>query len=61
LGIATAWLPATGWAFHVGATRTGYLLGVPLILLAALVSITHICILSLIYNTLFRTRGLVRT
>ena len=60
-GIATVWLLATGWAFHVGAPLTGYLLGLPLILVAALVSITHICIPSLIYNTLFRTRGLVRT
>lgn len=51
--IATVWLLGTGWAFHTGAQTVGYLLGVPLILVAALVSITHICIPSLIYNRLF--------
>ncbi len=55
-GIATVWLLATGWAFHVGALLTGYLLGVPLILVAAVVSITHFCIPSLIYNTWFKVR-----
>jgi hypothetical protein len=60
-GIATVWLLATGWAFHVGAPLTGYLLGVPLILVAALVSVTHICIPSLIYTALFRSRGLPHT
>lgn len=55
-GIATVWLLATGWAFHVGALLTGYLLGVPLILVAAIVSITHFCIPSLIYNTWFKVR-----
>ena len=51
-GIATVWLIGTGWAFHVGAQALGYLLGVPLILVAALVSVTHICIPSIIYNAL---------
>lgn len=55
-GIATAWLVATGWAFHAGATLAGYVLGVPLILVAV-VSFTHICIPSLIYNTLSRSRS----
>ena len=53
-GIASAWLAATGWAFHAGASTLGYALGVPLILVAALVSITNICIPSMIYNALFR-------
>lgn len=51
--IATVWLVGTGWAFHTGAQTVGYLLGVPLILVAALVSLTHICIPSIVYNTLF--------
>jgi hypothetical protein len=55
-GIATVWLIATGWAFHVGATTVGYALGIPLVLVAGLVSVTHFCIPSLIYNTLFRTQ-----
>ncbi|OGT56125.1 MAG: hypothetical protein A3E01_17835 [Gammaproteobacteria bacterium RIFCSPHIGHO2_12_FULL_63_22] len=56
-GIATVWLLVTGWAFYAGAPLVGYLLGAPLILVAALVSITHYCIPSLIYNTLFKARG----
>jgi hypothetical protein len=55
-GIATAWLVATGWLFHTGATTLGYALGIPLILVAGLVSVTHICIPSMIYNALFRPR-----
>ncbi len=56
-GIATAWLLATGWAFYVSAPLVGYLLGIALVLVAALVSVTHICIPSLIYNALFRANG----
>ncbi|MGH8106486.1 MAG: DUF4395 domain-containing protein [Arenimonas sp.] len=56
-GIATAWLIATGWAFHVGEPMIGYLLGVPLILVAALVSTTNICIPSMIYNALFKAKS----
>jgi hypothetical protein len=55
--VASAWLVGTGWAFHAGAVGPGYLLGIPLILVAALVSITHFCIPSLIYNTLFKSRA----
>ena len=51
--IATAWLIATGWAFHTGAITSGYVLGIPLMLVAGLVSITHICIPSLLYNMWF--------
>jgi len=56
-GIATAWLVATGWAFHVGSNTVGYALGIPLILVAGLVSVTHFCIPSLIYNALFGTKA----
>jgi hypothetical protein len=52
-GIATVWLLGTGWAFHIGAASVGQALGVLLILVAALVSITHFCIPSYIYNRLF--------
>lgn len=52
-GVATVWLIATGWAFHADAVIIGLALGVPLILVAGLVSFTHFCIPSLIYNTLF--------
>ena len=56
-GVATIWLVATGWAFHVGSVMLGFILGIPLLLVAALVSITHFCIPSFIYNTLFRKRA----
>lgn len=52
-GVATVWLIGTGWAFHIGAATVGFSLGIPLILVAGLVSFTHYCIPSLIYNTLF--------
>jgi hypothetical protein len=54
-GIAAAWLAVTGWAFHVGASTLGVALGIPLILVAGLVSVTHICIPSVIYNMLFKS------
>lgn len=56
-GLASAWLVATGWAFHVGASTLGFSLGIALILVAALVSFTNICIPSMIYNYLFSKRG----
>ena len=56
-GLASAWLVATGWAFHVGASTLGFSLGIPLVLVAALVSVTNICIPSMIYNYLFGKRG----
>ena len=58
-GLATLWLLATGWAFHVGATALGFLLGVPLVTVASLASITHICIPSMIYNALFLRRSVL--
>lgn len=53
-GLATVWLVVTGGAFHANEPAIGFALGIPLILVAALVSITHICIPSMIYNALFR-------
>lgn len=55
-GVASAWLAATGWAFYVGASTVGFALGIPLILVAALVSVTHFCIPSQIYNAVFNRR-----
>lgn len=56
-GLASAWLVGTGWAFHSGMITLGYVLGVSLILVAALVSVTNICIPSMIYNALFEKRN----
>jgi hypothetical protein len=54
--IATAWLIATGWTFYIGADIAGIALGVPLILVGALTSITNFCIPSFIYNTVTARR-----
>lgn len=56
-GVAAVWLLPTGWAFYTGVFTLGYALGAPLILVAALVSITHFCIPSLVYNILFKRGG----
>jgi hypothetical protein len=58
-GIAAVWLAATGWAFQSGVSTLGYGLGVALILVAGLVSVTHFCIPSVIYNLLFPSRNAV--
>ena len=52
-GLATAWLVATGAAFAADADAIGYMLGGVLTGVAALVSVTHFCIPSLIYGILF--------
>lgn len=52
-GLATVWLAATGLAFHEGAMVLGYVLGGVLTAVAVLVAVTHFCIPSLVYNTLF--------
>ena len=50
-GLAAAWLVGTGLAFDSGWMMTGYALGWSLTAVAALVSTTHFCIPSLIFNT----------
>jgi Domain of unknown function (DUF4395) len=55
--VATVWLVATGWAFHIGANFAGMALGVALILVGALASTTHFCIPSFIYYTVLRRRN----
>jgi hypothetical protein len=55
-GLATVWLIATAWAFHIGSDTVGFALGIPLIVVAAFVSTTHFCIPSLIFNTVFSRR-----
>ena len=55
-GLAAAWLLATGLAFHAGAMSVGYVLGTLLTLTALLVTVSHVCIPSLIYQQLFGRR-----
>ena len=52
-GLGAVWLAATGWAFHAGATVTGYILGGMLTLVGLLVSTTDICIPSLVFRAIF--------
>jgi hypothetical protein len=52
-GLGAVWLLVTGWAFQLGYTLTGYILGGMFSLTALLVSTTDICIPSLIYRTIF--------
>lgn len=59
-GLAATWLTGTGLAFHEGASALGYLLGGTLTAVAAIVSVTHFCIPSLVYNTLFRRSASAR-
>ncbi|MCH7680453.1 DUF4395 family protein [candidate division KSB1 bacterium] len=52
-GIGALWLIGTALTFESGALITGYILGVALTLIAALVSTTDICIPSMIYGAIF--------
>jgi hypothetical protein len=52
-GVGAIWLIATGWAFHVGAMVTGYVLGGMLAIVGLLVSTTDICIPSIIFGAMF--------
>jgi hypothetical protein len=55
--VACVWLIATGWAFSVGADVAGIALGIALILVGALASVTNFCIPSFIYNTVTGRRS----
>lgn len=59
-GMASVWLLATGGLFYAGLDFTGYALGGALVAVAALITVSHICIPSLIYRALFGRADLVR-
>jgi hypothetical protein len=52
--IATVWLAATIYLFYSGLFLAGYIAGGPLFSVVFLVSTTHICIPSMIFNFLFK-------
>jgi hypothetical protein len=52
-GVAAVWLVGTGVAFWAGVAWVGYLLGGLLALVAAIVTVSHFCIPSLIYGAVF--------
>ena len=58
-GVAGVWLVATALAFEFGVAWLGYLLGGVLTSIGVIVSVTHFCIPSLIYQLLFGDRAAV--
>jgi hypothetical protein len=53
-GVVAVWLIATAWAFLAGATTVGYVLGAALTVMPAInVTVSHFCLLSLIYHGFF--------
>ena len=57
-GVAALWVVAIALSFQLGVTPLGYALGGSLTAVAALVSITHFCIPSLVYQFVFGDRAL---
>ena len=53
-GIAAAWLWVAAWSFTSGYAALGYLLGGVFTLSAALVALTHFCVMALAYQFLAR-------
>lgn len=56
--IASVWLLATGGFFYANADIAGYLLGGALVAVAVLITVSHICIPSLVYRALFGNQDL---
>jgi hypothetical protein len=59
--MATAWLLATGALFQTGFDLAGYLLGGAMVATAGLITLTHVCLPSMVYRLLFDRRALART
>jgi hypothetical protein len=57
--MASVWLLATGGLFYANLDIAGYVLGVALVAVAALITVSHICIPSLVYRALFGSADLV--
>ncbi len=57
--MASVWLLATGGLFTGDYDAAGYLLGGALVAVAALITVSHICIPSHVYRALFRNADLV--
>ena len=58
--LASVWLLATGALFVVGLDVFAYVLGGALVAIASLITVSHICIPSLMYRTLFAREELAR-
>jgi len=57
--MASVWLLTTGGLFYGGFDLAGYLLGGALVAVATLITVSHICIPSLVYRALFGRADLV--
>jgi hypothetical protein len=51
--MAAVWLLVTGGLFYADLDTAGYVLGGALVAVAALITVSHICIPSLVYRALF--------
>jgi hypothetical protein len=56
--MASVWLLTTGGLFYADLDVAGYLLGGALVAVAALITVSHICIPSLVYRALFGSADL---
>jgi hypothetical protein len=59
-GTATIWFIIMALAFQLGYAPLGYTLGAMFVAIGTLVSITHFCIPSVIYQFLFGDRSLIK-
>ena len=57
-GVAAVWIAATALSFQLGVASLGYVLGGSLTAVGALVSITHFCIPSFLYQFFVGDRAL---
>ncbi len=57
-GVAAVWIVATALSFQLGVAPLGYVLGGSLTAVGALVSITHFCIPSFMFQFFFGDRAL---
>ncbi len=57
-GVAAVWIVAAALSFQLGAAPLGYALGGSLTAVGALVSITHFCIASFVFQFFFGDRAL---
>ena len=57
-GVAFVWLSAVSWLLYAGHFIAGYFLGSILLFVAVLVSTLDICIPSMVYNFLFKKKGI---
>jgi hypothetical protein len=59
--VASVWLLATGGLFYADLDIAGYVLGGAMVAVAALLTLSHVCIPSLVYRALFGRTDLATT